>query len=219
MEPEIEQLWNLTKESHPDAVVFLRTGDLYFLRGADVETVKDEFGIRCFGTSVGFDTEQSWYFMRELAKRGHAVLRAERSGVRPVSANGHRPQTRPPRGRFIALEPALLFEVSGLSRMRPEERPYEVFCDLLVRNDMRGLREHGELYVFEFDNSYEIDWELSSMLPSRAFILGRAALDTKQKVPCRLVLPRAWRGRSKRKLDKLQRPQPVQFGQMPFKFD
>jgi hypothetical protein len=36
-----------------------------------------------------------------------------------------------------------------------------------ARDDLRGLREHGELYVFEFDGGHEIDWDLSSLLPSR----------------------------------------------------
>ena len=61
--------------------------------------------------------------------------------------------------------------------------------ELLARDDLRGLREHGELYVFEFDGGYEIDWDLSSLLPSRAVILGRAAHDTRQKIPCRMSYP------------------------------
>src|ERR1700674_4777239 len=127
MEPEIEQLWSLTKESRPDAVVFARTGDCYYLRGDDVETVKREFGVRCFGTTIGFDPEQAWYFMRELAQRGHPVLRAERGGVREVSPNGHDPEVRRPRGQFIALDPGLLFDASGLVRIKPDQRAYEVF--------------------------------------------------------------------------------------------
>ena len=46
-----------------------------------------------------------------------------------------------------------------------------------------------ELYVLEFDGGYEIDWDLSSLLPSRAVILGRAAHDTRQKIPCRMSYP------------------------------
>ena len=216
MEAEIEELWSVTKESHPGAVVFAQSGDFYFVRGGDVETVKRELGVRCFGTTIGFDVEQGWHYMKQLAQRGHAVMRVGRTGVRAISANGQHPAVRRPRGQFIALDPGLLFSISGLQRVRTDQRAYEVLHDLLVRDDLRGLRDHGELYVFEFDGDYEIDWELSSMLPSRALILGRAALNTGQKIPCRLVLPRAWRGRRKRRSRQTVKPQPAQLGQMRF---
>lgn len=216
MEPEVEKSWQLAKESRPGAVVFVRSGDIYFVRGADVETVKHEFGIRCFGEVIGFDPHESWAMMQQLAQRGHTVVRVERTGVREVSPNGHKQQVKRPRGKFIALDPALLFDTAPLARMRVEQRPYEVFCELLSRNDLRGLRDHGEVYVFEFDGMYEVDWELTSMLPSRAFILARAALDTKEKVPCRLVLPRAWRNKRKRRKREKEviQPQTVELGQM-----
>ena len=91
--------------------------------------------------------------------------------------------------------------------------------ELLARDDLRGLREHGELYVFEFDGGHEIDWDLSSLLPSRAVILGRAAHDTRQKIPCRIVLPRAWRGRSKRRRENEPKPQPAKLGQLRLNLD
>lgn len=216
MDVEIEKLWKVTKEGRPDAVVFAQSGDCYFVRGGDVETVKQEFGVRCFGTTIGFDIEQGWYFMKQLAQRGHSVLRVGQAGVRDVSANGQHPTVRRPRGEFIALDPALLFSLSSLQRIKTDQRGYEVMHDLIARDDLRGLREHGELYVFEFAGGYEIDWELSSMLPSRAFILGRAALDTRQKIPCRLVLPRAWRNRKKRRSTQKLKLQPAQLGQMRF---
>jgi hypothetical protein len=215
MEPEIEKSWRLAKESRPGAVAFVRSGDIYFLRGDDVETIRREFGIRCFGDTVGFDPHEAWSMMRQLAQGGRTVLRVERTGVREVPPDGHKPRIRRPRGQFIALDPALLFDTAPLMRMKVEQRPYEVFCDLLSRNDLRGLRDHGEIYVFEFDGIYEVDWELTSMLPSRAFMLARAALDTGEKMPCRLVLPRAWRNRRKRrKKEKVHQPQPVELGQM-----
>ena len=220
MEPEIEESWRLAKESHPDAVVFVRSGDIYFLRGADVETIKQEFGIRCFTSTVGFDPQESWSFMQQLAQRGRTVLRVERTGVRQVSPNGHRPKIHRPRGEFIALDPALLFDTVPLMRMKVEQRPYEVFCELLSRNDLRCIRDHGEIYVFEFDGTYEIDWQLTSMLPSRVFILGRVALETREKVPCRLVLPRAWRNkRKRRRKEEVNLTQPVELGQLRLNLD
>lgn len=214
MEPEVEKSWQLAKESQPDAVVFVRSRDIYFVRGEDVETIKDEFGIRCFGSIIGFDPHESFSFMQRLAQRGRTVLRVERTGVREVSPNGHPPQVKRPRGKFIAVDPALLFDRASLARMKVEHRPHEVFSDLLSRNDLRGIRDYGEIYVFEFDGGYEIDWELTSMLPSRAMALARSALDTREKVPCRLVLPRAWRNKRNRRRPETSQPQPVELGQM-----
>ncbi len=197
MEPEIDELWCIAKESHPGAVVFTRSRDIYFLRGADVETVTREFGIRCFGTTIGFDTDEAWYYMRQLADRGHVVLRAERGRVTEVSPNGHRPEIRRPRGQFLALDPRLLFGSSALARAKAHETVYDNLRELIARNDQRALREYGELYVFEVDGWYEIDWELSTVLPSRALLIARVASDLGEKVACRLVLPKAWRGKRK----------------------
>jgi hypothetical protein len=214
MEPEIERMWNLAKESRPDAVVFVRTGDVYFLRGADVETIKQQFGLRCFGETVGFDIEDAWYYMHQLADRGLAVLRAERSGVVEVPPNGHRAQVRRPRGDFLALDPRALFDSSAMARVKEHETVYATIKELVARNDQRRLREYGELYVFEVDGWYEIDWELSTMLPSRALLIGRIANDIGEKIPCRLVLPKAWRGRRKVKRNCQPPQQPKNFGQM-----
>ena len=210
----MERMWNAAKESRPDAVVFVRTGDVYFLQGADVETIKEQFGIRCFGTTIGFDTEEAWYYMRQLVDRGHAVLRAERDRVAEVSPNGHRPQVRRPRGQFLALDPRALFGVSKFAKVNTVEPVYDTIRGLLSRNDLRGLRDYGELYVFEVDGWYEIDWELSTVLPSRALIIARAASDVGEKVPCRLVLPKAWRGKRKGKRDRQPPQPPKNFGQM-----
>ncbi len=222
MESEAEKSWSLAKESCPTALVFTRSSDIYYLRGSDVEIVKSEFGIRCFGSSVGFDTEQAWYYMRKLVERGHAVLRVERGEIRPVvPRNGNSPRAPRPRGRFIAIDPRLVFDASTLQRVKAEpEYLYEQFRDLLLRNDLRRLRDHGELYVFEFDGWYEVDWELTTFLPSRLRLLARAASDTNEKLPCRLVLPKAWRGRKKRQShDNHQPSQPAKVGQLTFKLD
>jgi hypothetical protein len=214
MEPEIERMWNAAKGSRPDAVVFVRTGDLYFLRGTDVDTVKEAFGIRCFGTAIGFDIEEAWYYMRQLADRGHAVLRVERGRVSVVSPNGHRPEIRRPRGQFLALDPRALFDSATMARVKADETVYATIRELVARNDQRGLREYGELYVFEVDGWYEIDWELSTVLPSRALIIARIANEIGEKIPCRLVLPKAWRGKRKGKRDRQPPQQPKNFGQM-----
>jgi hypothetical protein len=214
MEPEIETMWNLAKESRPDAVVFVRTDDVYFLRGADVDTIKEQFGLRCFGTTIGLDTEEAWYYMHQLADRGHAVLRVERGGVAVVSPNGRRPEIRRPRGDFLALDPRALFDASAMARVKEHETLYTTIRDLVARDDQRGLREYGELYVFEVDGWYEIDWELSTILPSRALLIARIAKDIGEKIPCRLVLPKAWRGKRKGKRDRQPPQQPKNFGQM-----
>jgi hypothetical protein len=214
MEPEIENSWNQAKESRPEAVVFIRIGDVYFLRGDDVETVKQQFGIRCFGETVGFDIEDAWYYMHQLADRGQAVLRVERSGAVEVPANGHRPQVRRPRGDFLALDPRALFDSSAMARVKEHETVYATIKELVARNDQRRLREYGELYVFEVDGDYEIDWELSTILPSRALLIARIASELGEKIPCRLVLPKAWRGRRKVKRDRQPPQPPKNFGQM-----
>jgi hypothetical protein len=214
MEPEMERMWSLAKESRPDAVVFVRIGDVYFLRGDDVETVKQRFGIRCFGETVGFDIADAWYYMHQLADRGQAVLRVERSGAVEVPPNGHRPQVRRPRGDFLALDPRALFDSSAMARVKEHETVYATIKELVARNDQRRLREYGELYVFEVDGWYEIDWELSTILPSRALLIARIANDIGEKIPCRLVLPKAWRGKRKGKGDRRPPQPPKNFGQM-----
>ena len=111
----------------------------------------------------------------------------------------------------------------------PEEFKHAGVCGVMdmvaslewVRDNIAAFGgDPSRVMIFgQSGGGYEIDWELSSMLPSRAFILGRAAFDTRQKIPCQLVLPRAWRGRSKRRKEKEPRPQPAQLGQMRLKLD
>jgi hypothetical protein len=214
MRQEIDGSWSLAKESYPDALVFVRIGDAYFVRGADVQVIKERLGIRCFGDVVGFDIEDAWHYMRVLADRGYTVLRAERDALVPVSPNGHQSSVPRPRGRFIAVDGGLLFEHSALARIREHETVVETVRDLIARNDHRGLREYGELYVFEFDGGYEIDWELSTIPPSRALLIAKIASELGEKIQCRLVLPKAWRGRRKQRRDHRTPQPPKNFGQM-----
>jgi hypothetical protein len=200
MKAETLQRWHSAKESQPHAVVFLRSDELYFVLGNDVEIVKDKLGIRCFGSTIGFSPEEGWHYMKQLARSGCTVLRAERSGSSQVSPNGRGPEPPRPRGTFIAVDVRTIFEAAGLLRVRLDEPRYLTFVEMLERNDLRSLREYGELYVFEVFGGYDVDWELTTMLPSRAMQLARAALDTGSKIPCRLVLPRAWRGKRKRRM-------------------
>lgn len=217
MKPEIEEQWRLIKSSHPNAVAFIRSQDIYFALGSDVETIKQELGVRCFGTTIGFNSDEAWYYMRQLAKAGHAVFRGESSGVWPVSPNGRGREPKRPEGSFVAVDVRRLFHPSGLLRMRVEEERHSVLVELLGRSDYRGLREYGELYVFEAFGGYDVDWELTTMLPSRALQLARAALDCGAKLPCRLVLPRAWRGRRRQRAT--IPPKPSTFGQLKMDLD
>jgi hypothetical protein len=216
MKEEIVDRWRLAKESRPDAIVFARNGDLYYLLGNDVESMKQDFGLRCFGDVLGLEAHEAWYYMRQFVQRGRSVIRAERSGASEVLPEAKTRAPRP-RGRFIALEPRLVFEGMGLAKLRADDPLYERFRELLVRNDRRGISEHGEIYVFEFDGAYEVDWDLSTMLPSRVLMLARVAMDIREKIPCRLVLPRAWRGRRRRPRPRDQ-SEPAAFGQMRLEF-
>jgi hypothetical protein len=206
MDAETLKRWHAAKESHSNAVVFLRSRELYFVLASDVDVVKTRLGIRCFGPTIGFPPEEAWHYMKQLARSGCTVLRAESSGIWPVSPNGRRSEPPRPRGTFLAVDVRTIFESAGLLRMRLDIERYATFIELLARSDFRGLREYGELYVFQVIGGYDVDWELTTMLPSRAMLLARAALDTNTKLPCRLVLPRAWRGRRKRKKIVPQRP-------------
>jgi hypothetical protein len=218
MNKEIIESWRLVKESNPNAVLFVRFRDIYYLMGSDVDKVKFELGIRCFGTTVGFPSNEAWYYMRQLAKKPLPVLRVESSGVWPVSPNGIGPEPKRPRGTFIALDPRLLFDADDLARLRLEDHLYMALVDPVKRHDYKALREYGELYVFEVFGGYDIDWELTTMLPSRAVHLARAALETGSKLPCRLVPPKAWRGRRKKKRDPQPPQPPKNFGQMRLEF-
>lgn len=231
MNGEIVEQWQIVKDSYPEAVVFFETDGLFFVGGADIDIIKKEFSIKCSGW-VGFDFGQGRAYMQELVKRGLAVVRAGPDYVKEI----HPPPDRRKelhqqrrKGKFLAIDPALLFDtetLQGLSNDRwlrrlHYEELFEQFKRCLVAGDNKGLHEYGELYVYEVDGWYELDKELTSMRLSHTLVLARAAVASACKLPCQVVQPRAWRGktsqrRSARQTASAPTGQTIVLGQMAF---
>ena len=81
MNREIEEQWQITKDSYPEAVVFFEADGLFYVRGTDVATLSKEFAIPCSNGWVGFGDGEARCYMTELAKRGYAVIRASADRV------------------------------------------------------------------------------------------------------------------------------------------
>jgi hypothetical protein len=220
MEPEIEESWRLIKASYPGAVVFHQVEDVFFVRGQDADILRRAFGLRCGDSWVGFDHDLATTYMRELAGRGHSVVRVSNGSVVPVQPRRDRRaelQRQRARSKFIALDPCLLFDRGPLERLRVQNAELYLRFQALLRNG-RGslLKDEGELYVFPVHDWYEIDRELSTMSLSRAMLLAKAALITNQNVPCRLVRPKPWRDRAEaRRNGRTLGPITTQIGQLP----
>lgn len=224
MEPEIEESWRLIKASYPGAVVFHEVEDVFFVKGQDAEIMRRTFGLRCGDSWVGFEPDLAMTYMRELARRGHSVVRVANGRVLPVLPLADRRaelKRQRAKSKFIALDPWLMFDKGPLERLRVQNAELFVrFQELLRSGRSSSLKDDGELYVFPVHDWYEIDRELSTMSLGRAMLLAKAALVTNQKVPCRLVRPKPWRDRSEaRRNGSTPAPSQTRVGQMRFGFD
>jgi hypothetical protein len=214
---EIEEEWSRLRESYRDSILFFRLDGLYFIRGDDVPRVASELDLHCSGQSVGFDEQEGRMYMRLLARRGLPIVEAVDGRVRVVDGtkpNGQEKSSRPKR-KFIAVEPSLLFAIEALIgrsvdtwlRQPRNELRFNEFKGLLQRNDWKGIREHGEIYVFEVASWYER--YLTTLRPSDVLLLARAGLEMERKLNCWLVQPKAWRDAPKRRVRDTSSEQPV----------
>lgn len=78
------------------------------------------------------------------------------------------------------------------------------------------LKDFGTIYVYQVDqDTYEIDWELTTMMPGAFEAVALAAHLSGQMLPCRLVLPKPKRGKEQnRPRLLLSFREPVTFGQL-----
>lgn len=206
LDKEADEHWKAVKESYPDAVVFHEVRGIFIVKGRDAELLSKEFGIDSTSTWYGFDVGEAFCYMTELAKRGYAVVRASNGGVshvKPPTDRRKEIQRQRAKGRFLAVEPTLLFDRRELERVahdkwlrqRGYKEPFENFRRWLQIGDWRSLRDYGELYVYQVGDWYELDLELTSMLEGHVLLLAKAALATGCKLPCRVVDPRPRRQR------------------------
>ncbi len=209
MNSEIVEQWQIVKDSYREAVVFFEADGLFFVGGKDIEVLRKEFSIRCGGW-VGFDFGQGRAYMAELVKRGHAVVRAGGHYIREIVPPPDRRKEldrQRHKGKFLAIEPTLLFDERSLCSNQPIPIRYRPllsdFKELLVGSDWNSIREHGELFVYAVDGFYEIDRELSTMCLSDALFLAKAAFETDSKLHCKLVQPKAWRGSRQHRVERV----------------
>ena len=230
LDTEIEEPWRAVKESYPDAVVFHEVRGLFVVKGRDVEVLSREFGIESGSTWLGFDDCQALGYMTELAKRGYHVVRASAgqvSHVRPPLDRRREIQRQRANGRFLAVEPTLLFDQREIERTTSarwlKQRAYEELLGSFERwlrgGDWRSLRDYGEVYVYPVGDWYEVDLELTSMLEGHVLLLAKAALTTERKLPCHVVEPHCRRNghRSRRSNPTATQDSPTpRLGQLSF---
>jgi hypothetical protein len=230
LDTEIEEPWRAVKESYPDAVVFHEGRGLFVVKGRDVEVLSREFGIESGSTWFGFDDCQALGYMTELAKRGYAVVSVSSgrvSHVKPPADRRRRIQRQRAEGRFLAVEPTLLFDRREIERVTSgrwlRQRGYEELLGSFERwlqgGDWHSLRDYGEVYVYPVGDWYEVDLELTSMLEGHVLLLAKAALATERKLPCHVVEPQRRRNghRSRRSRQTVaQDSQTPRLGQLSF---
>jgi hypothetical protein len=210
LDRETEEHWRAVKESYPDSIVFHEAQGLLVVTGRDTEVLAKEFGIKPGSAWLGFDEDGACGYMMELVNRGYAVVRASAQRVsclrRPIDKRKEirRQQAK---GRFLAMEPTLVFDRSEIERATTEswlrkrgyEELFESFKRWLQVGDWRSLREFGELFVYQVGDWYEVDLELTSMLEGHALLLAKAAVATGCKLPSRVVEPKCRRERQRRR--------------------
>jgi hypothetical protein len=172
-----EQHWQAVKESYPDAIVFHEADGFYIVRGHDLDVLAKEFRVGSSNRWCGFDAGQAWCYMSELAQRGYQVVRASNGSlvqVEPPADRVKELQRQRRKATFLAIESRLLFEERDIARATSNrwlarhgyERLLEQFKTWLREGDCRPLRSYGELYIYKVADWYELDEELTSMLPT-----------------------------------------------------
>ena len=207
---DTEEHWRAVKESYPDSIVFYEADGLFVVRGHDTELLAQEFGIKPASAWLGFNEDGAWGYMMGLVNRGYAVVRASAhrvSPVRPPTDRKKEIRRQQAKGRFLAVEPTLVFDRSEIERAtkdrwlrkRGYEELFETFKRCLQVGDWRSLRDYGELFVYQVGDWYEVDLELTCMLQAHALLLAKAALATGCMLPCRIVEPKCRRQRQRRR--------------------
>jgi len=228
LDREIEQHWQVVKESYPDAVVFLAYQDLFIVRGCDLQVLATEFGIQSASPWCGFDDNHAAGYMTDLAIRGYRVIRAtdgSTSIVQPPTNRRKEIERQRRKGKFLAIDPTLLFGETEIDqatndkwlRRHAYDGLLDSFKESLRSGNGRALRPFGDLYVYQVGDWYELDFELTSMLESHVLLLAKAAIATNSKLPCRVVEPRCRRNRKHRASTTIDsEPLPTRLGQVRF---
>jgi hypothetical protein len=230
LDRETEQQWHVVKESYPDAVAFHEWHGLFFVRGPDLDVLATEFGIESSSPWCGFDQGQAHRYMSQLAASGYTVVRANNGNVTfvmPPPDKRKEIERQRKRGRFLAIEPLLLFSEGDILHATNDrwltKHSYhgllDSFKDWLRSADNRSLKQYGELYAYPVADWYEVDDELTSMLESHVLLLAKAAFATGSKLPCKVVEPRPRRNRSGKTgtHKSAAAPEPTALGQARFK--
>src|SRR4030042_4034065 len=114
-----EEHWRTAKEMYPDSIVFHEAEGLVVGRGRDTEVLAKEFGIKPGSAWLGFDEDGAWAYMTELVHRGYVVVRASAQRVsyvrRPIDKR-REIRRQQAKGRFLAVEPTLVFDRSEIER-------------------------------------------------------------------------------------------------------
>ncbi|HXG36619.1 MAG TPA: hypothetical protein VNL15_06600 [Dehalococcoidia bacterium] len=223
---DAEQEWRAAKESYPQAIVFHQMDGLVIVRGRDTEVLARECRIQTSSGYLGFEEELALAYMSALLAKGYTVVKLAGGRVIPFEKRENRQreiQRQRGRSEFLAVDPALVLERSDIERasgklvrdLRHQQLVKE-FRQHLERGDMRPLKEYGEIYIYPFADWYEVDWELTSMIPNHVLLLAKAALEAGCKLPCRLVQPKSRRAlRTVRRRPKVIE-QPKRLGQLQF---
>jgi hypothetical protein len=224
MHADAKQDWALAKAAYPDSIVFVAVDGIYFVAGADAETVRKTIRIETGSPSLGFDVHQAHIYMRQLAQRGYSVIKASAGHVTFVQPASDRRAnlTRQRRmGRFVAVEPTRLFDRSeltcGVPTSSSREAPlFERLKAGFLADDTRGIRDCGAIYVVEIGDGFDVDESLTELPYSRILLLAAAAFATARKLPCQVVPPKYRRiGRVARNPAVVE-SKPIPVGQMGF---
>ncbi len=214
---------SLVREAYPEHILFEKKEGVYYLRGKDLAQVRKVLGLECDGTTVGFDDIGLSVYLKQLLGRGlqvgirqgdtvHAVRFCNTSSSYKVISTA------------IGLAPKLLLGEKELDRLQHRfgnghstfsNRVHEV-RERIFKGQGMTLKDFGTIYVYQVDqDTYEIDWELTTMTASAFEAVALAAHLSGQMLPCRLVLPKPKRSKKQNRPKLLFSVcEPVTFGQL-----
>ena len=214
LDDESTRTWSVAKESYPSAVVFMVVDGLYVVASDDARLLAEQFRIDTFSQWLAFDSWQASSYISGLMSRGCKVILVRDGHSRELTLKKEQRESRKPRGSYLAIDPLLLYDRCELESPARDEGLFEDFKGWLRENRLRMFAEFGEVYVFPVHRWYEVDSELSTMLPHHLRLLAKAALETKTKVPCTLIQPRAHRQKSSRAGASPVKPVTTRLGQL-----
>ena len=209
---------------HRDTILFEKKNDLYWLRDRHLNRAKKVLGFSCDERSIGFDGEMAIYYMQALLEEGERVAVIKDNSIHSLVLQGSGNPSKV-QSTTIGISPELLVGQKDLMKLvnsKEAKRPptQELIATLkeyLLTNNTKELSGYGTLYVYQFQDMYEPDWELTTMPESVIPALLVAANLARRMIKCQLVEPKGRRrnrkGHNTRK-EKLMVSQYTAYGQL-----